>query len=128
MEHIKRFGPAILFATEAFESFNAIIRAKSVHSNRHAPSQDIAQAFAQGNRVCHLLSSGRFQVKSGSVVAPQGLSWDASTWLSAGPGPLSLVAKPSTVTQYLGLNYQAPAKHSMLVGNYCKWNTVVFSH
>lgn len=32
-EHIRRFGPAILFATEAFESFNAIIRAKSVHSN-----------------------------------------------------------------------------------------------
>ncbi|KAF8223248.1 hypothetical protein L208DRAFT_1317782, partial [Tricholoma matsutake] len=49
MEHIKCFGPAILFATEAFESFNAIIWAKSVHSNCHAPSQDIAQTFAQGN-------------------------------------------------------------------------------
>ncbi|KAF9493187.1 hypothetical protein BDN71DRAFT_1591205 [Pleurotus eryngii] len=32
-DHIRRFGPASLFATEAFESFNAIIRAKSVHSN-----------------------------------------------------------------------------------------------
>ncbi|KAJ6569397.1 hypothetical protein B0H19DRAFT_1257049 [Mycena capillaripes] len=58
--HIRRFGPAILFATEAFESFNAIIRAKSVHSNRHAPSRDIAHAFAQGNRVRHLLSGGVF--------------------------------------------------------------------
>jgi hypothetical protein len=67
-------------------------------------------------------------VKSGSIVAPWGLSGDPSTWLSAGPGPLSLVAKPSTVTQYLGLNYQAPAKHSMFVGNHCKWNTVVFTH
>lgn len=59
-EHIRRFGPAILFATEAFESFNAIIRAKSMHSNRHAPSRDIARAFAQGNRIRHLLSGGRF--------------------------------------------------------------------
>ncbi|KAF6742725.1 hypothetical protein DFP72DRAFT_829964, partial [Ephemerocybe angulata] len=41
-DHIVHFGPAILFATEAFESFNAVIRAKSVHSNRQAPSRDIA--------------------------------------------------------------------------------------
>ncbi|KAK0435376.1 hypothetical protein EV421DRAFT_1716660, partial [Armillaria borealis] len=50
-DHIRRFGPAMLFATEAFESFNAIIRSKSVHSNRHAPSRDIARAFAQCNRI-----------------------------------------------------------------------------
>ncbi|KAJ7659053.1 hypothetical protein DFH06DRAFT_1326896 [Mycena polygramma] len=66
--HIRRFGPAILFATEAFESFNAIIRQKSVHSNRHAPSRDIAQAFAQGNRIRHLLSGGLFMAKA--TVAP----------------------------------------------------------
>lgn len=64
-EHIRRFGPAILFATEAFESFNAIIRAKSVHSNRHAPSRDIARAFAQGNRIRHLLSGGLFMRSQG---------------------------------------------------------------
>jgi hypothetical protein len=29
--HIRHFGPATLFATETFESFNAVIRAKSVH-------------------------------------------------------------------------------------------------
>ncbi|KAF8192221.1 hypothetical protein K438DRAFT_1762221 [Mycena galopus ATCC 62051] len=62
--HIRRFGPAILFATEAFESFNAIIRAKSVHSNRHAPSRDIAQVFAQGNRIRHLLSGGLFMLRT----------------------------------------------------------------
>ncbi|KAI5982794.1 hypothetical protein F5J12DRAFT_908172 [Pisolithus orientalis] len=32
-EHIHCFGPAALFATEGFESFNAVIHAKSVHSN-----------------------------------------------------------------------------------------------
>ncbi|KAI0259692.1 hypothetical protein BC834DRAFT_806373, partial [Gloeopeniophorella convolvens] len=57
--HIRRFGPAVLFATEAFESFNAVIRAKSIHSNRLAPSRDIAIAFAHNNRVRHLLSGAR---------------------------------------------------------------------
>ncbi|KAJ7919964.1 hypothetical protein B0H13DRAFT_2230810 [Mycena leptocephala] len=55
-DHIKRFGPAMLFATEGFESFNAIIRSASVHSNRHAPSLDIAAQMARGNRVRHLLN------------------------------------------------------------------------
>ncbi|KAJ7127459.1 hypothetical protein C8R43DRAFT_897443, partial [Mycena crocata] len=58
--HVKRFGPAMLFATEGFESFNAIIRSCSVHSNRHAPSLDIASKMARGNRVRHLLSRGFF--------------------------------------------------------------------
>ncbi|KAH9017678.1 hypothetical protein EDB85DRAFT_2076060 [Lactarius pseudohatsudake] len=57
--HVRRFGPAILFVTEPFESFNAIIRAKSIHSNRLAPSHDIALAFAHANRVRYLLSGGR---------------------------------------------------------------------
>ena len=56
--HIRRFGPANHFATETFESFNAVIRAKSVHSNRISPSRDIAIAFAHGNRIRHLLSGG----------------------------------------------------------------------
>ncbi|KAF9257230.1 hypothetical protein L218DRAFT_800681, partial [Marasmius fiardii PR-910] len=62
-EHIRWFGLAILFATEAFESFNAVIRAKSVHSNRQAPSRDVALAFTQGNRIRHLLSNGMFTEK-----------------------------------------------------------------
>lgn len=61
-DHILDFGPAGIFATEAFESFNAIIRSKSVHSNRQAPSRDIARAFAQESRVRHLISGGAFPV------------------------------------------------------------------
>jgi hypothetical protein len=57
--HVRRFGPAILFATETFESYNAIIRGKSIHSNHLAPSRDIALAFANYSRVRHLLSGGR---------------------------------------------------------------------
>lgn len=60
VEHIRRFGPAILFATEGFESYNAIIRGASVHSNRQAPSRDIAVRMARTNRIRHLLSGGYF--------------------------------------------------------------------
>ncbi|KAJ7110547.1 hypothetical protein C8R44DRAFT_633975 [Mycena epipterygia] len=126
-DHIRRFGPAILFATEAFESFNAIIRAKSVHSNRHAPSRDIAYAFAQGNRIRHLLSGGLFMLKtqipasetpsaqipsSTPSTLPPSLTRNPSTrtpesrqsdWTSVGAEPQSLIASHSTVTTYLGL-------------------------
>ncbi|KAL1685525.1 hypothetical protein GGG16DRAFT_118784 [Schizophyllum commune] len=63
-DHIRRFGPAMLFATEGFESFNAVIREASVHSNRHAPSRDIATQMARRNRVRHLLSGGLFLLQS----------------------------------------------------------------
>ncbi|KAK0462782.1 hypothetical protein IW261DRAFT_1613923 [Armillaria novae-zelandiae] len=87
-EHIRRFGPAMLFATEAFESFNAIIQTKSVHSNRHAPSRDIARAFAQCNRIRHMFSQGLFLLRDVAEVKEMALA---------------LVAEPSTATEYLGL-------------------------
>ncbi|KAJ7110365.1 hypothetical protein C8R43DRAFT_904377, partial [Mycena crocata] len=130
-EHIRRFGPAILFATEAFESFNAIIRAKSVHSNRHTPSRDIAQAFAQGNRIRHLLSGGVFMQLSASD-ATQHLSRERCHWTSAGPGPLSLVSSPNTVTQYLGLENKKRGTRGKLPQSFpnpaaqIKTNTAVF--
>uniref|UniRef100_A0A8H7XVA1 Uncharacterized protein n=1 Tax=Psilocybe cubensis TaxID=181762 RepID=A0A8H7XVA1_PSICU len=111
-EHVRRFGPAILFATESFESFNAIIRAKSIHSNHQAPSHDIARGFAQGNRIRHLLSGGFF--------LPQELyqSWKKdptnvanSEWRTAGPGGLHLIDAPdSTPASYLGLQKPAASK------------------
>ncbi|KAK7029116.1 hypothetical protein R3P38DRAFT_2524834 [Favolaschia claudopus] len=117
--HIRRFGPAILFATEAFESFNAIIRQKSVHSNRHAPSRDIAQAFAQGNRVRHLLSGGLFMPKTSiaSGIAANDARTDMAinikdsqkhAWACVGPGPRNLISSQSTVNTYLGLATKKP--------------------
>ncbi|KAI6007742.1 hypothetical protein F5J12DRAFT_921093 [Pisolithus orientalis] len=61
-EHIHHFGPAALFDTEGFESFNAVICAKSVHSNRQSPSHDIAKAFAHGNHICHILSGAPLHI------------------------------------------------------------------
>ncbi|KAH9482318.1 hypothetical protein JR316_0004416 [Psilocybe cubensis] len=102
-EHIRRFGPAILFATEGFESFNAVIRGHSIHSNRLAPSRDIAIGFAQANRVRHLLSGGYF--------LPEDLmqSWKKDIhsvpnleWRTAGVAALSLIKDPIPAG-YLGL-------------------------
>lgn len=124
-DHIRRFGPAILFATEAFESFNAIIRAKSVHSNRHAPSRDIARAFAQGNRIRHLISGGKFDISYlkemskmlpptpipstspttiTTAIAKRPFMTDQTMWATSGLGPRGLVHTPNTVTQYLGID------------------------
>ncbi|KAH9945634.1 hypothetical protein B0H21DRAFT_693918 [Amylocystis lapponica] len=115
VEHIRRLGPASLFATESFESFNAIIRAKSVHSNRQAPSRDIARAFAQGNRIRHLLAGGLFvpdeklvpetsAQTTNDTVQNRTFVYDHHAWLQIGPGPADLVRGRSTVTQYLGLD------------------------
>jgi len=111
--HVRRFGPAMLFATEAFESFNAVIRAKSVHSNRQAPSRDIAMAFAQGNRVRHLLSGGYFipahilgtlldKTSMPTSSHPEMLA--RANWRSVGPGPLRLIESDQTIQNYLGLS------------------------
>lgn len=50
----------MLFATEGFESFNAVIRSHSIHSNHRAPSRDIAAGMAHHNRLRHFLSGGTF--------------------------------------------------------------------
>ncbi|KDQ20801.1 hypothetical protein BOTBODRAFT_87505, partial [Botryobasidium botryosum FD-172 SS1] len=119
--HIKRFGPAMLFATEGFESFNAIIRAASVHSNRHAPSRDIAHVMARGNRVRHLLSGGFFlmnrlpashSIKTASRRRhpPPSLStWMSTsreadlTWRTTNPEPIDLLDIGNFGTRVLGL-------------------------
>ncbi|EIM81338.1 uncharacterized protein STEHIDRAFT_66542 [Stereum hirsutum FP-91666 SS1] len=114
-DHINNLGPAMLYATEGFESFNAVIRSHSIHSNRHAPSRDIARAMAQCSRVRHLLSGGYFLERGiddhragrrGSKdtlteVAESGRSpwldqskvpWsDPSLWRNIGPSPRKLL-------------------------------------
>lgn len=122
-KHIRRFGPAILFATEAFESFNAVIRAKSIHSNRQAPSRDIGMAFAQGNRVRHLLSGGYFipahllstQLDITSEL-PRPEMLIPSNWHTVGPGPLHLINADQTVQSYLGLSGGGELERTLSLG------------
>ncbi|KAG8711711.1 hypothetical protein FRC11_002079, partial [Ceratobasidium sp. 423] len=56
--YIRQFGPALLFSTERFESFNGVFRAASTFSNRQAPSRDIARRFANMERAKHICSGG----------------------------------------------------------------------
>lgn len=57
-DDVKRFGPLVGVSTERFESFNAVFRASSVHSNRHNPSKDIAWDQIGGEWVKYLMSDG----------------------------------------------------------------------
>ncbi|KAJ7463932.1 hypothetical protein FB451DRAFT_1491960 [Mycena latifolia] len=70
--HIRRFGPLILYATESFESFNHVIRLRSIHSTKHAPSVDIARAFSHLHAIRHLVSGGYVLVnKEGNSIVPR---------------------------------------------------------
>ncbi|KAI0737866.1 hypothetical protein BC629DRAFT_1687266 [Irpex lacteus] len=97
-EHVLRFGPAILFSTESLESYNAVIRAWSVNSNRQAPSRDCANRAASLARVRHLLSGGYYTEK-GSVTDRS----MQTSWQTAGSAVIKLLASPSILMRRLGL-------------------------
>lgn len=117
-DHIRRFGPAILFATEGFESYNAVIRDHSIHSNRQAPSRDIARGMARCHRIRHFLSGGRFRARE-PVTTELPYSDDECNWLAPGPGIKFLLSinTPSfrnVVADYFGL---ADVRLSLVAGS-----------
>ncbi|OBZ77222.1 hypothetical protein A0H81_02596, partial [Grifola frondosa] len=56
--YIRRFGPAVLFSTERYESFNHVFRLASIYSNRQAPSRDTCNAFAAQDIIKHVATGG----------------------------------------------------------------------
>jgi hypothetical protein len=88
----------LLFATEIFESFNAIIRAWSIHSNRLAPSRDIAMHAAALARIRHLFAGGYFQAASDEEP-------NQPKWVTAGAAVLAMGQNPSVISQRLGINH-----------------------
>ena len=56
---IRQFGPAILFSTKRYESFNHVFRLTSIYSNCQAPSCDACQLFVAQDHVKHVVT-GRF--------------------------------------------------------------------
>ncbi|KAL1677158.1 hypothetical protein EV122DRAFT_214798 [Schizophyllum commune] len=123
-EHIRRFGPAMLFATEGFESFNAVVRAHSVHSNRHAPSRDIARSMAQSNRVRHLISGGYFRIPSEQDLSKNGFQelvqsispWirqvqlgTATRWRSVSKPPQNLASRGNFARNFLSTSTASQA-------------------
>ncbi|KAJ7848534.1 hypothetical protein B0H13DRAFT_1906711 [Mycena leptocephala] len=115
-DHIRRFGPLILYATESFESFNLVIRLRSIHSSKHAPSLDIATAFSHLHAVRHLVSGGYvLEDENGNRIAPR----------QAGPEVLALL-NDEEFLGYMSMtglsNTNKSGLHMPLVGNApCPW-------
>ncbi|TPX56628.1 hypothetical protein PhCBS80983_g04399 [Powellomyces hirtus] len=63
VQDVRRFGLPCHYHTETSERFNHAIRSQSVHSNRQAPSLDIASGFS-------LLATMRHVVSGGILLAP----------------------------------------------------------
>ncbi|KAF7334362.1 FAD-binding-3 domain-containing protein [Mycena sanguinolenta] len=89
-DDIRRFGPLLRWATEIYESHNAVFRLCSVFSNRLAPSRDIAMKFASMDRVKHLLSGGYW--------------WDPvlQQWTQAGRGVQQILLTDPIFQRHLG--------------------------
>ncbi|OJT07070.1 hypothetical protein TRAPUB_2102 [Trametes pubescens] len=96
-DHIERFGPALLFSTERYESFNHIFRLCSIHSNRQAPSRDIAKTFANQDRCRHMVSGGYWLNKA------------TGEWVQAGNGVLQHIAEHTIDARLLGLTPEKTA-------------------
>ncbi|CEL62718.1 hypothetical protein RSOLAG1IB_05075 [Rhizoctonia solani AG-1 IB] len=87
--YIRRFGPALLFSTERFESFNGVFRAASTFSNRQAPSRDIARRFANIERTKHVCSGGFWK--------------EEGRWVCASPAVVSYPTKSTVFAKLLGI-------------------------
>ncbi|KAI8458273.1 hypothetical protein BY996DRAFT_4577407, partial [Phakopsora pachyrhizi] len=63
-QSIARFGPASLFATEKFESYNGVVCQASIHSNHQSPSRDIENNFLNYSALRFCFSGGYLQTES----------------------------------------------------------------
>lgn len=89
--YIRRFGPAILFSTERYKSFNHVFRLSSIHSNRQAPSRDTCQSFADQDIVKHIVTGGYWYDEG------------VKRWVHAGKDISSYSNTHPEVCQFLGL-------------------------
>ncbi|EJF61701.1 hypothetical protein BD309DRAFT_824959, partial [Dichomitus squalens] len=103
-DHIERHGPALLFSTERYESFNHIFRLSSIHSNRQAPSRDIAASFANQDRCRHMMTGGYWLDKT------------SGRWVCASPAVLDHVRSHSIDARLLGVAHvSAPIPGKMML-------------
>ncbi|EIW74161.1 hypothetical protein CONPUDRAFT_170321, partial [Coniophora puteana RWD-64-598 SS2] len=93
--YILRFGPALLFSTERYESYNAVFRAASIHSNHQAPSRDIAWCFAGMDVVRHIVTGGWWKRHQGG-------------WAHASPDVLRFIEEHREYAALLGLSSTMP--------------------
>ncbi|KAG2120425.1 uncharacterized protein F5147DRAFT_562462 [Suillus discolor] len=92
--YICRFGPAILFSTERYESFNHIFRLACIHSNQQGPSQDTCRIFARQDIVKHIATGGYW------------FDTARKKWVWAGDKVLSYVDEHPEQVQLLGIHME----------------------
>ncbi|KAH7919605.1 hypothetical protein BV22DRAFT_968262, partial [Leucogyrophana mollusca] len=89
---IRRFGPAIIFSTERYESFNHVFRMSCIYSNRQAPSRDTCRTFARQDIVKHITTGGYWYDNA------------RKRWVRAGAQVLSYLRDHPEQARLLGLS------------------------
>jgi hypothetical protein len=92
--YIRRFGPAIIFSTEHYESFNHVFCLISIYSNKQAPSWDMCFAFAAQEIVRHIATGGFWYEPL------------KKTWVQAGSAILQYMANSHKQAQMLGITLE----------------------
>ncbi|KAF8417184.1 hypothetical protein L210DRAFT_3616068 [Boletus edulis BED1] len=107
--YIRRFGPAIAFSTERFESFNYVFRLSCIHSSRHGPSQDSCQRFARLDIVKHIVTGGYWYEK------------ELKRWVRASPFVLDYLYEHPAQAKLLGVKLDDDEDKSG-TGEFCRVN------
>ncbi|KAI8447008.1 hypothetical protein BY996DRAFT_4647289 [Phakopsora pachyrhizi] len=92
-QSIAKFGPASLFATEKFESYNGVVHQASIHSNHQSPSRDIANTFLNYSAIRYCLSGGYLQTESSRSNIPS--SYQVKNLLHSTPSIQNLLGLES---------------------------------
>lgn len=93
---IRRFGPAILFSSERFESYHKVFRYCSIFSNKLSPSHDIAVRFMHLERARHIATGGLWFDKS------------LNRWHQASDRLAQFLRDHDEFSRLLGLNFNQP--------------------
>ncbi|KAH7918288.1 hypothetical protein BV22DRAFT_1024813 [Leucogyrophana mollusca] len=93
--YIRCFGPAIIFSTERYESFNHVFRLACIYSNRQAPSRDTCTIFARQDLVKHIATGGYWLDSTSRTKWVQGGS-AVVTYLDENPAQARLLGLPSS--------------------------------
>jgi len=99
-DYIRQFGPAILFSTEHYESFNHVFQLSSIHSNWQAPSHDTCQSFADQDIVKHIVTGGYWYDERVKRWVHAGK--DITTYLDAHPEVCQLLGLPRSSEKPIG--------------------------
>ncbi|KAF8840259.1 hypothetical protein BDN67DRAFT_880617, partial [Paxillus ammoniavirescens] len=99
--YIRRFGPAIVFSTERYESFNSVFRLSCVHSNRQAPSRDSCKTFACQDIIKHIATGGYWFDK------------EIKKWVRGGSALQSYLPERPAQARLLGIKSESPLRIGM---------------